>query len=46
MRKMVRDAIMYTENRRKNTVTQEDVDCALKKNGVKMYGVEGVYITW
>ncbi len=38
---IIKDAVTYAENGRRRTVTGEDMDAALKKNGVNLYGIEG-----
>ena len=42
LKKIIRDSVLYAENGRRRTVNEEDVDAALKNNGIKMYGIEGM----
>ena len=41
LQKIVKDSVLYAENGRRKRVTGEDVDAALKNNGIKVYGLEG-----
>ena len=41
LQKIIKDSVLYAENGRRKRVTGEDVDAALKNNGIKVYGLEG-----
>ena len=43
LQKIIKDSVLYAENGRRKMVTGEDVDAALKNNGIKVYGLEGAY---
>ena len=43
LQKIIKDSVLYAENGRRKRVTGEDVDAALKNNGIKVYGLEGTY---
>ena len=38
---IIKDSVLYAENGRRKMVTEQDVDCSLRKNGIKIYGIEG-----
>ena len=41
LKKVIKDAVLYSENGRRRTVTKEDVNHALVKNGIKLFGIQG-----
>ncbi len=45
MEKIIQDSILYAENGKRKTITPADVDASLKNNGIKVYGIEGKYIS-
>ncbi len=39
--KLIGDALIYAEHGRRKRVSEEDVDKALKNNGIKLFGLSG-----